>query len=198
MDASGASEKGLHLANQDGFLIDLKRGLFAVADGVSTSRHGGEASAKAIAVLSQEFAGDLEAAFQSAHAQVRKLDGTTTLTAAHVHGSILDVAHVGDSALFLIAGKVTRITDSDTAEGSNVITQVIGGRSIMPHLYRLHARPGDTILLATDGVANYLTSREIAKAAAGQVADAPAALLAVARKKTKLYEDDKTVVVVRV
>jgi len=107
LEAYGKSEKGLHLRNQDAFLIDLKRGLFAVADGVTISRGRSEkASREAVKTLKRDFK-DMESAFLLVNKSVSSLRGAgeTTLTVAHVHNNGLAVGHVGDSSLFLVRGR---------------------------------------------------------------------------------------------
>jgi serine/threonine protein phosphatase PrpC len=197
--AFGRSEKGLHLRNQDAFLVDAGRGLFAVADGVTVSRGRSEkASREAVRILKAGFR-DLESAFLSISKKIAGMKdaGTTTLTVALVKGGRLEVGHVGDSCLFIVRGGVKKITEDDSVPGTNVLTQVMGGK-IKPHFYRVRLKKGDCIVLATDGVAKYVGEREMLDALAGKPEDAPQKLISAARRKPKLYEDDKTVVVIKV
>lgn len=195
--AFGKSEKGMHLQNEDAFLIDLKQGLFAVADGVTTIPFSRRASRAAVEILRKNFRGDLPAAVMAAHREISRMPetGATTLTAAWIHDRSLEVAHVGDSALFLVRKRVEKITKEDALPETSVLTQVLGKGEIRLHQYRRALGEGDSLVLATDGIANFVTGQEMGEAVQG-LEKAPGKLIALARGKPKLYEDDKTAVVV--
>jgi len=200
IQAYGKSEKGLHLTNQDAFIVDVEKGVFAVADGVTISRGKSEKASQAAVSLFHELTGDMESIFQETSTRIQNMDhaGTTTLTAVRITGTSLEVGHVGDSALFLVRNGVRKITEDDAQPRTNVLTQVMG-RSIRPHLYQQELREGDVLLLATDGVAKYVSGQEILEIIASvSLEKIPSALISCAKEKKKLYEDDKTVVVVRV
>jgi len=182
--AFGRTEKGLHLKNQDSFLVDVEKGVFAVADGVTLSKNSEQASQEAVKRL-RRFKGDVESFFFEVNECVADLkDGTTTLTVAVVKGDEVEIGHVGDSALFLIREEVQKITEDDSIPGTNVLTQVIGGKKIRPHFYRLKIKKG-FLLLATDGVTKYVTIQEIVDALQGRLEDAPKKLIDIAKKKEK-------------
>ena len=64
LDVFGKSVKGRsHERNEDSFLIDANKNLFAVADGVSIPKNGGTASKKVISLLSANFRGNLKESF---------------------------------------------------------------------------------------------------------------------------------------
>jgi protein phosphatase len=104
--------------NEDSFLVDLRRDVFAVADGIGGLPGGDVASQTAIAavrtLLADNDADTLEnlpALVASAHAAV--LDAGqkfgpngigTTLTLAHLAEGVAHIAHVGDSFAFLVRG----------------------------------------------------------------------------------------------
>ena len=196
--AFGKSEKGLHLKNQDAFFINREKGLFAVADGVTLSKNSEKASRTAIDAL-KGFDGNIERFFFGVNEKVRKLkDGTTTLTVASIKNNILEVGHVGDSSLFLMRNKIKKITEDDSIEGSNILTQAMGMERIKPHFYRMRIKKGDVLLLATDGVAKYIGEKEVLHVLEERLERVPQQLIQIAKKKPKLYEDDKTVVVVKI
>ena len=201
LKAYGKSEKGLHLENQDSFLIDLEKSLFAVADGVTISNGDSRLASQAAISALKGFSGDLEKSFEYINRKIKSIKnaGTTTLTAAFVKGSQLLVGHVGDSSLFLVHGKsAEKVTEDDSVEGSNVLSQVLGRGKPVIHLYKTMVKEGDVIILATDGVAKYIEEKEILLALKKNLGNVPNSLIEAARQKKKLYEDDKTVVVVAV
>ncbi|MBI4182118.1 MAG: protein phosphatase 2C domain-containing protein [Candidatus Aenigmarchaeota archaeon] len=199
LTAAAATEKGIHLRNQDAYLCLPGRGLFAVADGVTTGGRSERASKAAIDAVRNSK--ELAAAFAKAHARIRQLKdaGSTTLTACTIRGTRLEFVHVGDSALLLVRDRVLQLTREHAQPGSNLLTQVVGKGGIRPQQGAATLRKGDILLLLTDGVTKHLDEEELlALARTLRVQLLPKALLARARTKPKLYEDDKTAVAVRI
>jgi protein phosphatase len=116
--------------NEDSYLLDAERGIFAVADGVGGAEAGEVASQTAVEVLEQAFshhkAGDdvedlMELAIQRANASIYQLAHeerrfammATTIVALHLSGRHATIAHVGDSRLYRLApdGTLHRETD---------------------------------------------------------------------------------------
>lgn len=200
MDVFTATEKGLHLENQDSFLANKKRGLFAVADGVTIAKGNSRiASSAAVERFEKEFAGDIASTMQRVHEVIKKKEGAgcTTFTVVVLQNQRMDVGHVGDSALFLVRERVRKITEEDRAVGKWLV-QYMGKGSITPHLYSEKVKEGDVLVLATDGVWQHVSIEEIATSLKGTLEEAPKKLIEIAKGKKKLYEDDKTVVVVQV
>ncbi|HXW95313.1 MAG TPA: SpoIIE family protein phosphatase [Nitrososphaerales archaeon] len=194
---------------QDRVLVDERRGLFAVADGVTRSSQGDGAAGAELAVklLSENFSGDLKRAVEEVHEMVfGKMRqewsiGETTLTAMSVNDSQAEVCNVGDSPARLIQG--ANITDLYTVDKSmqGDLTQVIGfPESIKVHSTRFQINNGDVIILATDGVDEVLHPpliyRFLRKVNAKEIADA---IIQGARAQVRRggYDDDKTVIVIR-
>ena len=125
----------------------------------------------------------------------------TTLTLAYVLWPRLYVIHAGDSRAYLVrGGRAHQITRDHTiaqqmidrghltpeeAEGtrmSHVLWNCIGGGNddLTPDVYKATLRPGDVLLLCTDGLAKYvdgnalvgLIGADAASAAAGRLVDA--------------------------
>src|SRR5256712_8981834 len=106
----GLSEK--RPLNEDSFLVDAARGIFAVADGVGGAEAGEVASQKAVDVLNEAFRhqlgdGDdpedlMELAIQRANSSIHQMAVehprfsmmATTIVALHVEGLRATIGHV--------------------------------------------------------------------------------------------------------
>src|SRR5258705_4427576 len=137
----GLNEK--RALNEDSFLADSERGIFAVADGVGGAEAGEVASQTAIEVLDEAFRPRLddadvedlmELAIQRANASIHQMAQdhakfsmmATTIVALHVQGNVATIGHVGDSRLYRLtpAGQLLR----ETADHSVVEEEVRAGR----------------------------------------------------------------------
>ncbi len=137
----GLSEK--RPLNEDSYLSDPSRRIFAVADGVGGANAGEVASQTAMEVLddafrNQEVGADIEdlmeLAIQRANASIHQMARehpklsamATTVVALHLDGRIATIGHVGDSRLYRLTpdGKLHR----DTADHSVVEEEVRAGR----------------------------------------------------------------------
>ena len=99
----------------------------------------------------------------------------TTLVAACVQGDRIVVANVGDSrAYFMRDGGCVQITEDHTyakqigeETGSTMlqqfITRAVGAEPrVQPDFFTAELQPGDTVLLATDGLTRYVDAKAIA------------------------------------
>jgi len=138
----GLSEK--RPMNEDSFLADAERGIFAVADGVGGADAGEVASQTAIDVLNEAFLHKLndgedvedlmELAIQRANSSIHQMAVehprfsmmATTMVALHLAGSQATFGHVGDSRLYRLSsdGQLLR----ETADHSIVEEEVRAGR----------------------------------------------------------------------
>jgi protein phosphatase len=176
-------------ANEDSLLVEPP--LFAVADGMGGHSAGDVASQTAVAVLKQEMAGDgsLAAAVQEANKQVFErsegdaaLSGMgTTMTAVVTSGERIEIAHVGDSRAYMFRnGRLSRLTTDHTVmerlvrQGRlrpeearhhpqrSVLERALGVDSdVQIDLQTIDARPGDRLLLCTDGLTAMLEESRI-------------------------------------
>src|SRR5918995_3058195 len=129
--------------NEDSFLADSERGIFAVADGVGGAEAGEVASQTAIEVLDEAFRHKvdgadiedlMELAIQRANASIHQMAQehekfsmmATTIVGLHIKGNIATIGHVGDSRLYRLtpAGQLLR----ETADHSVVEEEVRAGR----------------------------------------------------------------------
>jgi serine/threonine protein phosphatase PrpC len=137
----GLSEK--RPLNEDSFLADNERGIFAVADGVGGAEAGEVASQTAIEVLEEAFRHKedgadiedlMELAIQRANASIHKMAQehakfammATTIVALHIKNNIATIGHVGDSRLYRLMpdGHLWR----ETEDHSVVEEEVRAGR----------------------------------------------------------------------
>ncbi|HLL74418.1 MAG TPA: Stp1/IreP family PP2C-type Ser/Thr phosphatase, partial [Pyrinomonadaceae bacterium] len=137
----GLSEKRPH--NEDSYLLDAERRIFAVADGVGGANAGEVASRTAVEVLEEAFRhhqpGEdvedlLEIAIQRANASIFQMSReqqqlsmmATTIVALHLDGRRATVGHVGDSRLYSLppGGHIKR----ETEDHSVVEEEVKAGR----------------------------------------------------------------------
>jgi protein phosphatase len=200
--AYGQTDLGLmRERNEDAFLALPKQGFFAVADGLGGLPEGALASSLAIQCLQKWFEApgrngkvDLRNLFNLANARVydegrvvsSEIGIGTTLTAFRLHRGQIDIAHVGDSGLYLFrpgepAQKLT--TDHTMAEemrarlapGDNMyipdyynhtLTRCIGqAGEVESDLLSASVKAGDRLLLYTDGVTKVFEEKEIAETA---------------------------------
>jgi protein phosphatase len=146
VDCSAISDRGLNERrplNEDSYLIDGERHIFAVADGVGGAEAGEVASKTAVEVLDEAFRHQLngadiedlmELAIQRANASIHNMareharlaNMATTIVALHLDGNVATIGHVGDSRLYRLApdGKLFR----ETEDHSIVEEEVRAGR----------------------------------------------------------------------
>lgn len=147
VQCASISDRGLNdkrPLNEDSFLCDRERGIFAVADGVGGAEAGEVASQTAVDVLDEAFRhrigdGDdvedlMELAIQRANSSIHQMAAehprfsmmATTIVALHVDGLRATIGHVGDSRLYRVTpdGKLVR----ETEDHSIVEEEVRAGR----------------------------------------------------------------------
>jgi serine/threonine protein phosphatase PrpC len=146
VQSEALSDRGLNERrplNEDSFLADRERSIFAVADGVGGAEAGEVASQTAIEVLDEAFRHQtdgadvedlMELAIQRANASIHQMAQdharfsmmATTIVALHVSGNVATFGHVGDSRLYRLTpdGKLHR----ETLDHSIVEEEVRAGR----------------------------------------------------------------------
>src|SRR5256714_11737851 len=146
VDSVALTDRGLNERrplNEDAFLHDRERSIFAVADGVGGAEAGEVASQTSIEVLDEavrhqvdgaDFEGRMELAIQRANASIHQMAQehakfsmmATTIVALHLKGNIATFGHVGDSRLYRLTpdGKLHR----ETEDHSIVEEEVRAGR----------------------------------------------------------------------
>jgi serine/threonine protein phosphatase PrpC len=144
--SAAVSDRGLSQKrpiNEDSFLADAERRIFAVADGVGGAQAGEVASQTAMEVLDEAFRHQekdvdvedlMEIAIQRANSSIHRMARehpklqmmATTIVALHLDGHIATIGHVGDSRLYRLLpdGKLQR----ETRDHSVVEEEVRAGR----------------------------------------------------------------------
>jgi serine/threonine protein phosphatase PrpC len=194
---AGKSDVGRKRSNnQDSILVSELHGLFAVADGMGGHSGGEVASAMAVKTLEKVFAesqvSDVPSRlhqamllanqviydYSQAHTQLAGMG--TTLTAAAVDGTWLQIGQVGDSRLYLIKGdqifqitedhsqvyellKAGLISEANMASVQrNVITRSVGyERQVSVDLFTRRMDVGDRYLICSDGLSGMVTNEQI-------------------------------------
>lgn len=146
LTSAAVTDRGLNPKrplNEDSFLADNNRAIFAVADGVGGAEAGEVASQTAIEVLDEAFRHKvdgadiedlMELAIQRANASIHQMAQdnakfsmmATTIVSLHLNGNIATIGHVGDSRLYRLTpgGQLLR----ETADHSVVEEEVRAGR----------------------------------------------------------------------
>src|SRR5215813_14980171 len=146
IDCFAITDRGLNERrplNEDSYLADGERRIFAVADGVGGAEAGEVASQTAIEVLDEAFRHQdegadiedlMELAIQRANSSIHQMAQehqkfsmmATTIVALHLNGKTATIGHVGDSRLYRLTpdGQLIR----ETEDHSIVEEEVRAGR----------------------------------------------------------------------
>lgn len=187
-----------HFENEDAILFNKKKNLFAIADGVTLPFGGKEASTRSVKYLNKFFAGDLEEAFEKVNAKILEdkeknpAIGYTTLVAAHIkNDKTVEIASVGDSRAYLINHGIELLLAPS-------LNSVIGQQKILIDVWKHKLDPTEIIMLCTDGVINVVKEDEIEKIVkSNSMRDAIVKILDVAENRPTSYNDDKTIILLK-
>jgi PPM family protein phosphatase len=143
-----------------------------------------------------------EKVFQAAKRPDRKGMGAT-LTAVLIEGATAYIAQIGDSRAYLLRqGRIGQIThdqsyvqllvdagimtveEAETSPRKNIILQVMGQEEVRVALGRVTLKPGDRMLLCSDGLTNVVDDATINAVAKppGDLAKAAAALVTLTKE----------------
>jgi len=240
----GRKRKG----NEDSLALNHEQRLYVVADGMGGHAAGEVASRVAVEAIEEfvgltggneeitwPFGLDETISYDGnrlktaiRHANRRVLEATrerselegmaTTVAAVLVDGDVANIAHVGDSRIYLWSGGELRLLTSDhswineqvqsgiiSAEQArshplrNVVTRALGGRSeLVVDVQSRQMGPAEVLLLCSDGLTTMVPDAEIARildGCAGDLAGAAQALVDAANERGG--EDNITVLLVR-
>ena len=245
-DVAACTDKGVvRPTNEDSFRISQERNLFVLSDGMGGAANGEVASAIAVeAVIGpahengslasgkstarSEFSADtndLVRAIELANRKIREeamrnaacRGMGATIVAAHITGSRLALAHVGDSRAYLLRANVLEQLTADhslvaeqvrhglmtyqqaaASELQSVLTRALGmEENVEIDADEIELLPRDSLLLCSDGLTRMVPESEIA----GILEQAPNARVAVERLVQRANEcgghDNVTVIVIR-
>ncbi|WP_406678244.1 Stp1/IreP family PP2C-type Ser/Thr phosphatase [Moorella sp. ACPs] len=200
MRAEALSHTGLvRPGNEDYFISDVERGLFAVADGMGGHQAGEVASHLALRALEDrlfngpageplsrllgaaEFANEI--VYRCSLASQERAGMGTTLTAIWIVGSKGFLVHIGDSRAYLLRDGQLQVLTNDhsyvgelvrsgglTAEEArlhprrNILTRALGtGGTVNIDSREIELKPGDRLLLCTDGLYEVISDEELAE-----------------------------------
>ena len=168
--------------NEDRYLVREERGtaLLAVADGVGGASGGEIAADAALNELGDRFflsragatvADGLASAVREANVAVLSAagssghrDAASTLVAAVIERDQAVIANLGDSRAYLVReGEIRQLTEDHAGIVRNAITRFVGDpRGVQPDVFVETLRPGDRLLLCSDGLTRHVTEEEIA------------------------------------
>lgn len=199
--------------NEDRYLV--REGgnttLLAVADGVGGEAGGEMASTAAIDALAAGFfnaspgrppADALAAAIRAANDAVLAAAGksgqqgaASTLVTAAIEGTSAIVGNLGDSRAYLLRnGDIRLVTADHSGEYQSSITRFVGDpRGVQPDVFVETLRPGDRLLLCSDGLTRHVADADIAATVRRKDLDAAASAL-IDLAKSRGGEDNITVV----
>jgi PPM family protein phosphatase len=225
----GATDQGqVREGNEDGYVVDRRLQLFAVADGMGGHRAGEVASATALEAMRASVASGtgIGDAITNANAAVHgkatgdaDLQGMgTTLTAVVPDGNGVLVGHVGDSRAYLLRdGELRQLTTDHSLveelvrEGRlteeqaavhpqrSVITRALGVEdNVEVDVYPVPLLPGDRLLLCSDGLTTMLRPQAISSLLRRESDPTRAANLLVDAANAAGGEDNITTIVIDV
>jgi len=240
----GRKRKG----NEDALFLNEEQGLYVVADGMGGHAAGEVASRVAVEAIAEfvsltggnqeitwPFGLDDSISYEGnrlktavRHANSRVIEATresteyegmaTTVAAVLVDGNLANLAHVGDSRIYVwSSGAIAQLTrdhswvNEQIETGAispeqarshplrNVVTRALGGRAdLVVDIQSRHMAAGDMLLLCSDGLTTMVADDDIARIlgeAQGDVAKAAAALVGEANERGG--EDNITVVLLK-
>lgn len=225
----GSTDKGqVRDGNEDGYVVDRRLHLYAVADGMGGHRAGEVASATALEALRAAIASGIglgdaitnaNTAVHDKSASDHALAGMgTTLTAVIPDGRGVLVGHVGDSRAYLLRDgelrqlttdhslveelvREGRLTEQEAAvhPQRSVITRALGVEDAVDvDVYSVPLEAGDRLLLCSDGLTTMLRADDIAALLRRESDPTRAANLLVDAANAAGGEDNITTIVIDV
>jgi len=195
-----------HKENEDCLLIDIKRKLFAVADGVTIPKGGREASNKLVKYLIENFNGNLRTSILDANNKLvrdrkeNKSIGYTTLTAVNIKDNYINVCHVGDSFLFIFRdNKLIKVTEEDRTPVVHFLNKAMGRYIENVKEYKEIIENNDLITLTTDGLVDAIGINGIEEVLKinKDLSYAIDGLIKKGKESNVLYKDDLSVLFIK-
>lgn len=208
---------GAREVNQDAWLAEAERLVFAVADGVGGGLRGEVASAMAISVIKEKVfkATDLRSSFNQAQAAIFKeameVHGEpimgTTLTAGLIEGNFLYICHVGDSRCYCFReGQLILLTEDQDYYDDNLESSVLSSYLGIPteefvlkiFEEKFPLKSQDKLLFCTDGLHRQLEDPRIVEIMRGYASDSACIVKELSQQATasSQHSDNVTLVLV--
>jgi len=195
-----------HKVCEDAILLNKKKSLFAVADGVTVPSGGKDAAEKSLKYLKKFWKGNLTESFEKLNEKIiedrtRNFVGYTTLTAVQIDDGTAKIANVGDSPAYLVySGKIVLLSAIDKLFGTHALSQAIGEAKINVHYSEEKIGSGNYILIASDGITDVLTTEEILRVFLKEKKpeNIVKRILKLAETKQTIYNDDKSIIVIQI
>ncbi len=183
LEAAGASDQGARKTNEDAFLADVQRAVFAVVDGMG-GEGGGELAARLTLEAIEKEDRPRDGLRRAADAIRQQAAGIAALasmgavaTVVRAQGGRLQVAHCGDTRAYLVTAlgceQLTRdhtvahaeqerlsLTQAALTQGRNIVTRDLGVASSIDEVASAWS-PGDLLFLCTDGVHGAFSPSEL-------------------------------------
>lgn len=182
LDVEAVTRRGFsHVKNEDAYLVDVDRGLFAVSDGMGGHRDGDLASQAVVDALAtvpfepgqsldQKLALVVRALVRVSNglfadylaAPEQDISGATALCVL-VDGDYACCVWAGDSRLYLLRDHHLYLVSEDHSDNGGPLTRAIGAAEHIQIDRRLVTlEPNDVLILCTDGLLKGLDETELA------------------------------------
>ncbi len=177
--------RGKEVTSQDAYGVSVYDDIVVgiVCDGVGSARAGKEAAQRTLNYLLNNFktrpaSWSIEKSlerfihnintilYEESLMAYERPEMLTTLSVVVIANDRLYGANVGDSPIYLKReGHLQKLSFEHTqSEGSHILTQAIGmEQRVSPYMFENFIRPGDIILLCSDGLSTLLDEEEIAQ-----------------------------------
>ncbi|MFN7971337.1 MAG: protein phosphatase 2C domain-containing protein [Acidobacteriota bacterium] len=228
LEWAAQSSVGMRTGNEDAYQADAEAGFFVVGDGLGGHEFGEEASQTAVATAAEVYAAEAARvdgsetagrAFELAGSRVARKTGSggSTLDVVRIRRGRAEIAHVGDSRVYLFRGShLGQLTDDDSVVGDlirrglltpeearkdsrrNILTRAVDRNCWPPFYDVLDLSDHDILLLCSDGLTGPVPDdriEAILESARGDIARAASELVAAAYESGA--PDNVTVLLVR-
>ncbi len=210
------SVKGTRHDYQDRILVDDKRLLFVVADGVTCSSlpkgmrgqgDGGFAAGVVVDFIAREFDGNLKDSILRANRELimrgiaGPTGGETTITVGFINGETLCIANVGDSPAYRLRnGRLYMVYTPDRGFLGGLSQSLGYEDEIYVHQRKVSLCENDLVALASDGVLKILNRRDLSTALNpdSSMEERADALVRLAQERVVSYDDDKSLILIKV
>lgn len=196
-----ASERGPRHTNDDYCAISYSTDFYAISDGIGGAPRGDAYSKLACNAAIDDFEsyGNLDSAFRFANnvasttsRYLGENSGATLLLASH-QGGVIEFAWAGDTiALRLRDDSLEELTEPGRVPGGgNALSKAVAYGPVQPDKATADIRPGDRLVLCTDGVWEYVDDEDFISIVSGSD-NAPLIADTLCRHAASVGQDNST------